>query len=253
MVVSAVNGVKFNTHRANITFGGEAETAPKQTPKRAGNFVKVPVIVMMTLSPSLLNSAGASAENYQDDFNYPQTELLAMATPEPQYTNRTTQKTSSYVKPEVVQYKRAFSSNGTQYTMYWVNSTKNGDANNNYVKDVYFVPSGYKPNNASSSREDDNIPPRLTGIRYHDLPNGKEFVGAKVVEVKSDAKVGASSRKWYTKEIRLPDEVANELMDLVKGRTKFQVVKGQALDKMFGGANMEVTTSAELLREKLSN
>ena len=188
MVVSAVNGVKFNTHRSNITFGGEAETSPKQQPKRASNLVKVPVIVMMTLSPSLLNSAGAAAENYQDA-DYPQTELLAMATPEPQSTNRTTQRTSSYVRPEVVQYKKSFSSNGTQYTMYWVNPTKNGDASNKYVKEVYFVPNGYQPKYQGSGEE---CPPQLDKIRLHEVPGQGAFVGAIVREKKTN-------QNWYKK------------------------------------------------------
>ncbi len=241
MVVSAVNGVKFNTHRSNITFSGESETAPKQTPKRANNFVKVPVIVMMTLSPSLLNSAGAAAENYQDG-EFPQTELLAMAAPEPQSRINSATRTSSYVKPELVQYQKKFSSNGTQYTMYWVEPNKKRNPNSNYVREVYFVPNGYRPE-GSGSGHDWNCPPQLSGIRFHDLGTGKEFVGAVVKEKKSN-------QNWYKREIKLPEEISDDLMDLVKGRTNFQVPQNGALDRMFGGANMELTTSSELLKEQ---
>ncbi len=194
---------------------------------------------MMTLSPSLLNSAGAAAENYQDA-DYPQTELLAMATPEPQSTNRTTQRTSSYVRPEVVQYKKSFSSNGTQYTMYWVNPTKNGDASNKYVKEVYFVPNGYQPKYQGSGEE---CPPQLDKIRLHEVPGQGAFVGAIVREKKTN-------QNWYKKEIKLPDAIANELMDLVEGKTRFKVIKNSPLDKMFYGANMAHSTSSALLKEE---
>lgn len=235
MVVSAVNGVKFNTQRNNITFRGEADTAPKHEPKRASNLVKVPVIVMMTLSPSLLNSAGATAENYKDA-DYPQTELLAMATPEPQSTSRTTQGVPREVSSEKVQYKRNFSSNGTQYTMYWVNPTKNGDQNNNYVKEVYLIPNGYQ----SSSEK---CPPQLDKIRLHEVPGQGAFVGAIVREKKAN-------QNWYQREIKLPDEVANQLMDLVEGKTRFKVIKNSPLDKMFYGANMLHSTSSALMQEE---
>ena len=252
MAISAISGVNINkTHRNNISFGqnnGEAETSPQQGPKRASNFVKVPVIMLMTLSPSLLNSTATATEKYQDDFNYPQTEqLYAMAAPEPQSSTSSTPRRSSYVRPEVVQYQKTFTSGGKQYTMYYVHDEKAENPNSKYVSEVYFVPKGYQPVKVSRANSDDNRPPKLVGIIYHDLPNGKEFVGGKITEITCDKYGHEDSRKWVTKEIVLPPDIANGLMDLVKGRTKFVVPPKGAIARMF--QNMEATTSPSLMRE----
>lgn len=245
MLVSPVSSVNVNTYKNNVQFGniGEGEelkSSPKE-PKRASNLVKVPVIVMMTLSPSLLNGTSPATGEYED--NFPQTELLAMASPEPQNRVSSTNSTSSYVKPEVVQFQKRFYSNGVQYTMYWVDPIKKEKPNSNYVKEVYFVPKGYQPERSGTrTGHDYNCPPELTGIRFHDLGEGKEFVGAIVKEKKSN-------QNWYEREIKLTEEIANDLMDLVKGRTKFQVPVNGSLDRMFGGVNMELTTSPELIKE----
>lgn len=39
------------------------------------------------------------------------------------------------------------------------------------------------------------------------------------------------------------------LMDLVKGRTKFKIVPGQRLDRIFGGANMVLVNTPELIKK----
>lgn len=246
MAVSAVNGVKFNTHRSNITFGGEAETSPKHEPKRASNLVKVPVIVMMTLSPSLLNGAGAAAENYQDA-DYPQTELLAMASPEPQSrtSSATSNVISSYVRPELVQYKKSFrTENGKQYTMYWVDQNKDIKPNSKHVSSIYLVPAGYKRVNPLNDFNDDNRPPEISGLVLHDVGKGKEFLEAVVEEVKCDANGRNKAQHKYG--IKLPDDIADDIIGVALGKTNYTC--NPMLKK-----SISSTTSSTLTPLKITN
>ncbi|MCM1339472.1 MAG: hypothetical protein NC191_07380 [Muribaculaceae bacterium] len=249
MAISAVSSINLNSRASKISFGNDTEgdkIRENARPKRASNFVKVPVIMMMTLSPSLLSSAGAAAENYQDEMNFPQTEqLYAMAEPAPQ-SSRTSSgnRVSSYVRPQYVQYEKAFSSNGKSYNMYYVYSSKDIRPNNTSVSGVYFVPKGYQPINPGGYYEDYNHPPRLAGVRLHQLGNGRDFVGAVVSEEVCDK--DGKNGKFIKYEIRLPDDIANGLMDLAEGKTKFKPVT--SIVKMFEGNSIQVTNSAELLK-----
>lgn len=149
--------------------------------------------------------------------------------------------TNSYINSEVTQYihPKTFTSNGVTYRMFWTNpsSYKKRDPAPDYVREIYFVPTNFSPKYKTVQEE---VPPRLIKIRLHEMSKDNAFIGAIVEEKVTD-------QNWYVFEIRLPDEVANLLMDLVKGRTKYKIVKSGTLDKMFGGANMEYLKTPGLL------
>ncbi|MBR6445589.1 MAG: hypothetical protein IKS94_04055, partial [Prevotella sp.] len=86
-------------------------------------------------------------------------------------------------------------------------------------------------------------PPWLTKLIYHDLGADKEFIGAKIKYGKYLPDDAYGRRlEYFEKEIRLPDEIANEIIDMVAGDTKF--VPGPALAKMF-----QTTKSPNLIKE----
>lgn len=251
MVVAPVSNVNLKSYRNNVHFGQRAEDdgqdRVQHTPKKASNFVKVPVIVMMAMSPAMLNSI--SSAQAQDN-NYEGIELLAMASPSaaPQSTSSTYSSTrSSYVRPSITQYEKRFTTGGTTYTMYYVHPNKESYPNSKNVTEIYFVPAGYTPMNPYRESSDRNIPPRMVGLKYHDLGAGKEFVGVVVNERKYNK--SANTVSYYEKEIKLPENISDELMDLYKGRTRFQIAEKGSIAKMF--QNLQVTTATGVQPEKL--
>lgn len=132
------------------------------------------------------------------------------------------QKVSSYLKPELVQYKKNFTMNGKKYTMYWVDFNKDINPTSMGVREIYLVPSDFKPINPADDLHDCNCPARIERLILHDIP-GKEFLEAYVQEIKCD-------NNGYNKEshrygVRLPDDIANEIVYLACGNTKFSLNK----------------------------
>lgn len=138
-----------------------------------------------------------------------------------------------------VLYKKSFVSDGIKYTMYYSNGSLFNPASReeNFVTDVIFVPSDYV-------LKEDKRPPWLTKLIYHDLGSDKEFIGANIRYTKEvpDEYYGTQNA-YFEKEIRLPNDIANEVMDLVLGDAKF--IPSPDLSKM----KKEKTKSPELIRE----
>lgn len=150
------------------------------------------------------------------------------------------QKVSSYVKPELVQYKKSFKMNGKNYTMYWVYSDKDIKPESLGVSNIYLVPSDFKPINPLGYFNDNNCPPDVQKLILHDIP-GKEFLEAYVDEIKCDN--NGQNRESHRYGVRLPDDIANEIIDLSAGDTKFSCSKQLS---QFGS-----TTSEELTPLKI--
>ena len=170
-----------------------------------------------------------------------------------------------------IKYQKSFYSEGKKYTMYWVSSSIYSDENawmkaNNGVNEIYIVPDAImekyrgdqrvKMNNGNSLEFDSkgkrwwaqsSEVPKLTGIVLHELQNkGADFVGAIVrTGFAEDGKSSLSSKgvEW---EIKLPDDIANEMMDLVEEKTKFRVQEGNKLDKIFWGVNIKKVSTPSL-------
>ena len=172
-----------------------------------------------------------------------------------------------------IKYQKTFTSGGKKYTMYWVcfsvyvDEKKELDAING-VNEIFIVPdaeiiTSRKGARIVSIKNGFNVTvngkkmwimsydvPKLTKIILHE-PKGQEaFVGALVTAPFQDGS-GVWNERAGTWEIRLPDDIANEMMDLVKERTKFRVPEGNALDRIFWGANMGHSTSTSLQSYKI--
>lgn len=123
---------------------------------------------------------------------------------------------SDYIKPEDVQFSMDFKAEGKNWTMYYTDIIKS--KRENVVSAIYFVQDDYSP--VSSIGNEISSPPRMKNLIYHDI-GANEFVGAYVTESK---KINGRM-KTVTREIKLPDDVANELMGLLLGDTKFKPLK----------------------------
>lgn len=155
-----------------------------------------------------------------------------------------------------IQYQKSFTSGGVEYPMYWVDHNigrnETTSAERNYVKEIYIVPNAYLANGEVKSRGfkfgdgryiNPGSLPSLRTVAYHDV--NTPFVGAVVeadIRKENEERYGG----YFSWEIRLPDDIANSMMDLAEGLTKWRVLEGRKLDKIFSGANMIFKTDSSL-------
>lgn len=227
MAISAVSGVNLSSsNRTNVAFKGLEDEAPRDNqPRRASRVVTIPVAVLMTLSPSLLTAQGAETEAQMSE---PEPTVLAMVAPQSntQVADRIARvrggvNVPADVRKEVVQHKERFTVNGKGYTMYWVDAAKSSHTKNapNHISDIYFVPDGYKPI-VIGEEHDKNQPPCLKGLIMHDYGSDEDcFCGAIVRDIVYDKNTNRASSYEY--EIKLDNDAANHILDLLNGDTKF--------------------------------
>ena len=155
-----------------------------------------------------------------------------------------------------IQYQKSFTSGGVEYTMYWVDHNigrnETTSAERNYVKEIYIVPNAYLANGEVKSRGfkfgdgryiNPGSLPSLRTVAYHDV--NTPFVGAVVeadIRKENEERYGG----YFSWEIRLPDDIANSMMDLAEGLTKWRVLEVRKLDQIFSGANMIFKTDSSL-------
>lgn len=197
----------------------------------------VPVIVMLAMNPALLNS-DAVAKTIQMDPENPIEVVYNLSTEAPEAPQQAQRGSyvrakSSYVKPENVQFSMDFNAEGKNWTIYYVDGLKKIHDYKNYVSDIFLVPQDYEPRTLANN--DSNCPPRVQKIVYHDI-GANEFIGVVVTDFKF-----VNGRKiTTTREMRVPDEVGNELTALISSETNLKP------NSKFVN-NFEIVKSADLL------
>ena len=199
-------------------------------------------IILLAMSPAMLNG-GTSAKTVT--INPEQlTEIVSnaateeademMATfPEVQRTQQSGQKLPPEFTSENIQYTKKFRMEGKQYTLYYLDGAKTVRKNKNIVTYIDFVPDDYSYIEKNGLPQ--NSPPSMQKFIYHDLgdPENKDYCSVIVNETRCDK--NGNNSKFITREIRLPDEIANEIISLANGDTQFRI-----LDRM---ANMFETVT----------
>lgn len=202
----------------------------------------VPVIVLMAMNPSLLSSSVPTNHFPLEEATQIETlynpETSEIAPNEMLQSKQASFKhpQSKVIRPAVVLYQKDFKAEGKNWTMYYTNEEKVKEPK--FVSKIYLVPETYVQK--KYLEEDTTRPPAIAKLVYHDLGGDKDFVGALIKELKeeNDGSLSTASR-----EIRLPDEIANEIMDLLDGTTKFTF--NPQLEKTF-----EVVKTAKLQSPK---
>jgi hypothetical protein len=128
---------------------------------------------------------------------------------------------NEYLDPADVQYKKTFRLEGKKYTMYFVERGKALHKDKNLVVDIYFIPDDYKYDDIFG---DVNIPPHMVEVVYHDLgdPDNKDFCSVVLSETICD-KNGKNSKN-IKREVIIPEDIANDIIDLYNGDTKYKLV-----------------------------
>ena len=196
------------------------------------------LIILLAMSPALLNgdayakTVTINPEQLTEIVSKEADEMMA-SFPEVQRTQQSGQKLPPEFTSENIQYTKKFRMEGKQYTLYYLDTAKKLRGKDNIVTDIYMVPSDY--NHIRKNNYGSNNPPVMRKFIYHDLgdPENKDYCSALLLEKVCD-KNGDNS-KFIKREVRLPDEIAEEIISLANGDTQFRI-----LDRM---ANMFETVT----------
>lgn len=114
-----------------------------------------------------------------------------------------------------IQFKKTYKMEGKNYTLYFIDSAKEVRPKKNIVTDIFLIPEDFSY--IYKFGESRNYPPRLKKFIYHDLgdPENKDYCSALLHERRCD-KNGENSR-FLEREVRLPDDVANDIIALKSG------------------------------------
>lgn len=231
---------------SNVSFArkNDSEGAPADKGMTAPLGKTVPVIVLMAMNPSLLNSAATPVENF-DEIEPTRTEMVEAR------KDMTVDKAKTYqISPEIdeveqsdapfgwelfnygkIVYNQSAKCNDVPYHLvFFTPNLLLKDDNPNYVAEVYLVNA-----NKPGSKNILEHPPLILSLRYHKIGKENEYCGALVSEtVLNEQNKGIGS---VIRELALDDTTANLLYTYSKNLTDME--NGSDL-------KMDITTEVEL-------
>ena len=224
MALTAINGVRTanpNIYNINFTSRRKKDNPSIQTQERTGNnLAKVPVIVMLAMSPAMLNAGNNKAIQLEEG---QLKEILAQipedeSVPTAEFIQGTEQ-TKSPVVPflRFANIKKVVPAKGNDVSAKLFLIANITDGSEDVVRDIYYV----KDSDIKEGKykNDYERPPRVEKVIYHDLGED-EFIGIGVFEEIYD-KDGVAVANSY-REIRLDDNSAQYVADLLADKTRFQ-------------------------------
>lgn len=131
-----------------------------------------------------------------------------------------------------VHFKKQFKMEGKTYTMYYSDEEPNKHLHysdeekiirrdKKLVTNIYLVPEDYDYKRDIDGN-DLNTPPQMVKFIYHDLGDeNKNYCTAVLQDKRGD---DARNLKEYKREVRLPDEIATDIIHLLGGETEFRIV-----------------------------
>lgn len=234
MKVEAVSGIGFRN--SNINFGEKQrvhEGAPVSRPSGVSDLAKVPVIVLLAMNPATLNSAIPMMPETDNPDKIvmlaPETKSADAATyviePEIQLPLQADQTYGWGMLSKVnILHERNAYVNGVKYHLVYATAGKN---NKKDVTDVYLFKDG-----SYSSKDPSMPPPRIIKLVYHNIGDGKEFLGAVVYEEVVDKSGNYKGTMKY--ELKLDDDSATHLINFcqdktsMKNSTQFYIVESES-------------------------
>ncbi len=216
----AVNNVSFSGYKRRKN-NGDTEGSPVEYNRSSNNLAKVPVIVLMAMSPAMMNAK--TPVNNLSEMEGEKTEIITPISIDSEELDVMTASPSVFSEPRPEQVKAPFGvaeligrkiykaetfvSKGQKYYIVY-----SGRQNSKYVNSVTVFPEGFR-------NENGKLLPIVHELIYHDLGKGKEFCG---VFVSADTVLKNGKVKNVREEIRLPNEVAQNLIDFMAGDTEMK-------------------------------
>lgn len=213
-----VNFAGQNSRKNN----GDTEGSPVEYNRRSNNLAKVPVVMLMAMSPAMMDAKTpvtnlSEMEEAKTEMVAPipidSEELDEMTTIAPDFSNPQNVKTKAPfgvtdLLGHKIHHADTFMKNGKKYYIVY-----SGINNADYVDKVSVFPEGY------NGVKEGKLLPRVTKLVYHDLGKGKEYCGIIVI---STQKLKNGGFKRTTEEVRLPNEIAQNLIDFMADDTKMK-------------------------------
>lgn len=214
---SYVNFVGQNSRKNN----GDTEGSPVEYNRRSNNLAKVPVIVLMAMLPAMMN-AKTPVTNLSE-MDEAKTEMVAPIPIDSEELDEMTTVAPDFSKPQNAQTKAPFGVTSLlgQKIYHYDTFMKDGKKHYivyssirtpDYVDKVSVFPEGF-PNKSGV------LLPWVEELVYHDLGKGKEYCG---IIVRSVNKLQNGRYKTTYEEVRLPDECAQTLIDLLANYSKMK-------------------------------
>ena len=253
MAVLPVNGLSLkNSSSLSFEHKKSEKNAPPVTPPSGSNKgASVPVIVLMAMSPALMNSAAAMQEGMIENGNKievvspapsSKSDVPTYVMVSPKSVDETAPAqnvTRPWLQPsEKVVYQRSFVANGVKYNI--EGSSKIGDKT---ITKLLFVPEGFKQVKTTIGLK--TLPPRFTELVFHDNGNDDDaFLGVVLDHFTSDA--NGSNPRNILYEMRLPSNVGMELFKLLSGEAGYKIEDPLALN-----SDLDITESMELKKPEI--
>lgn len=233
MVVMPVSGA-LSSHRTNsyMSFGGRRDNADRgeenlyaKDSRSSANLAKVPVVVLMAMSPAMLNANQPETKAALNGLS-PKVEMVQAVPAETKMNDAATIAPFEEL-PEVQQNKAPFKPLGQMgfidheimlYETFMLNGKKNHlvfvrekDHIKGIIDGVHIYPDGF----ISNPRHE---VPRVTEFIVHDVP-GQELWGSVIIH---DEKITDDAMIDTDKDVRLPDAQAQKILDLIQDCSNFK-------------------------------
>lgn len=222
MAVLPISGV--NAVKQAVNFQGRKRKTDEnisegryEQPNQAGKMVTIPVAVLMALATTSLNAKTPVSQQY--DRNIDQTELLAYAAPAAQSAPSQAAKSDDYyfyfnkLKKAGLVINTMEVPGREPYTMMLLRDEPLSKGETDCCSKIVMLPHKY-------SSKDENGKyievPEISKLIYHDI-GANEFCG---VYVERTRRVG-NTYKVEGFEIKLPDEAANIIINLLANESEF--------------------------------
>ena len=183
---------------------------------RSNDLAKVPVVLMIAMSPAMMNGKTPIQYMPLDEGNM--TEMFEQA---PVETNDATYVARpeefqqdyplgvAYLSYEKIRQIVPAVGNGVKANI--VLATRSADKTPNNVEYVYYIKNSYKNDRCE-------VPPVVRALIYHNLGPDKEYLG---IEIKENFYKNGIPDYYVVREVKLDDKSAQFLLDLQAGSTKW--------------------------------
>lgn len=226
MAIAPVSSISFRNN-TSVNFGSRhnndsegQEYTPSQR-KGVTDLGKMPVVVLLAMTPAL--SEAKMPENHSAGIIPPATEVIYEDPEEnednfliymPKMSN-TEQTRSPYGWKSLeglhINYAKKFKAGGHEYNMLFTSNHNDSEVNEIFIFDV----------NSNGTKHIAQDPPMVKQVVYHNIGKDKEFCGV-ILERDILEQESGKYKGTIRSEMRLPDDVAQDIVDLITNYSKFQ-------------------------------
>ena len=222
MAVLPVSSLSFKSNHTsleNVNPMTEADFTPEVPKSHKG--ASVPVIVLMAMSPALMNNAAEKmkaaewenntdkievvAKTPQNSIDTDKTYVMSPINPEVEAVNGDYPFGWYYFKHYAVKFSPPATVNGKKYDLVFAD---NYSSTRNCAASVFLIERG-------SKNDKFETPPRIKEFIYHDIGNDQEFCSVKVLtEIYDDDE---NELGYKISHVRLDDSSAQVMIDFLTG------------------------------------